>query len=136
MKKPIIILSVIFCVLVFAYIASADVENLYQANQITIAWDDQECDFYRIFTKSVSGGAETDVSTVTENSFVYSFTEVKAVVFGVQAVVMVDVPGLEELVENASEISWSDIIADCLNGKTFGVYYVGDRIPKATGLRK
>lgn len=132
MKK---IIMILFSVLFFVCSANADVNSLVQANQVTINWDAQTVNFFRIFIKPVSGGSEVELTTVTENNFIYTFTEQRAVVFGVQAVVLVDVNGLNETVENQSEIAWSDISEDCLNGETFGAYFIGERTLKPSGLR-
>ena len=121
--KIIAILNVIL--IAFVVIANADVSTMQPANQITVAWDETaDTTSYRVYTRLLDGTQETQIKEVTATQYTLTFTTEQALVIGVQAVRTKTLPGMTEPVEAVSAIAWSDIPENCLDGQTFGVYYI------------
>ena len=106
-------------------VAVADVSEMRNANQATVQWDAVvDATAYRVYSRSVAGGEQTLLAQVSETSYTISFDADTSVIMGVQSVRVVTVAGVEQPVEATSDIAWSDVAANCLEGKTFGLYYV------------
>jgi hypothetical protein len=120
MRKFFISMIIVAALFISATFASA--ENWVTANQITVSWDPVTVQSgtvtYKTFTKPVTGGTETFVSTVNTTQSVITFTTEGRYYLGVKSVRNVDGIELE-----SSSISWSNDPAVCLNGVTFGAQY-------------
>lgn len=121
-------LSLIFAALLIAASAApaaADVDSMYNANQATIAWDAvADATSYRVYTRPVTGGEPEQIDEITTTAYTLAFDDDASVVVGVRAVRTTQVDGIEEPVEATSAIAWSDMAEHCVDGATFGVYYV------------
>jgi hypothetical protein len=130
MKKRAFILWVVMSALFAA--AHAEVTHMQQANQVTIGWDAvPEATGYRVYTKLLDGSAETMIGETGDTRYTISFDADTIVLVGVQAVRVSTSVGMSGSLEVVSRIAWSDAPSDCMDGSTFGVYYL--KLPAGSG---
>ena len=129
--KKVIFITLALCIAFGTAIAA--VNQMIQANQITVEWDAaNNAEAYRVWTRDMlTGGTETMVIECQGTEATIAFETDFAGYIGVQAVRYDEVEGNQ--VATVSAIIWSDVPEDCLNGQTFGRYFFG--IGKASNLR-
>jgi hypothetical protein len=126
----------ILAVVLFCTSAIANVDLLHKANKASVAWDAADgATSYRVYTQPLGGGEPTHIADTQTPEYTIEFSADGAVLVGVQSVRAVLLPGMIEPTEEVSTISWSNIATVCLNGQTFGLYWM---VPpgNAYGLRK
>lgn len=113
------LLSLLF---VLVMTVSVNAQQWQTANSINVAWDAVTVTSgtvtYKLYSKTVPGGVETFISTVSTTGATVTFQAEGRYFLGVRSVRTVNGVELE-----ASTISWSDNPAVCQGGVTFGVQY-------------